>query len=291
MEVNVDTCLALALLREQHPDLAEFRVQPIGAGLDNAMFRLGETLVARIPRRAIAADLILKEQEWLPKLSAALPIAIPTPVRVGRPTSFFPWPWSVSTWREGTTADVDTPSDREAERLARFLMQLHAPARADAPKNPFRGVPLTTRSDDVQARLSRLSAEHSVDELRATWRLALDAPPCREQLLVHGDLHPLNILVSNGRITSIIDWGDFTAGDPAVDLASLWMLFDNPIARSDALARYSASSCTIRRARGWAVVFGLIFLDMSRSEMSRNAVSPYAEIGAKTLQRVIEENE
>src|SRR4051794_7564958 len=105
-EHEVDEDLARALLAAQHPDLADPPIRPGAQGWDNVMFRLGEDLALRLPRRAVAAGLIATEQRWLPRLAPSLPVAIPAPVRIGATGCGYPWPWSVTPWIAGRPAEA-----------------------------------------------------------------------------------------------------------------------------------------------------------------------------------------
>jgi aminoglycoside phosphotransferase (APT) family kinase protein len=108
--------------------------------------------------------------------------------------------------------------------------------------------------------------------VRQIWNGALDAPLEGALTWLHGDLHPRNVLVEDGVITGIIDWGDITSGDCATDLASIWMLFTEPHDREEALAAYTnLSEATLQRAKGWAVLFGVMLLDTGLSDNPRNA--------------------
>lgn len=170
--------------------------------------------------------------------------------------------------------------------FAAFLRSLHVPAPADAPANPFRGVPLSQRAEAVEVRMQRLASTTALitPQIRRIWQVAVQAPLDQPPTWLHGDLHPRNVLVEHGVITGIIDWGDLTAGDVATDLAAIWMLFADPDARQVALAAYGdLSGATLQRARGWAVMFGVMLLDSGLVDNPRNAV-----IGARTLQRVAE---
>jgi len=137
-EVTIDPSLVRALLQEQHADLAQLALIDIGEGWDNKLFRLGDALAVRLPRRAASAALIEHEQRWLPRLSPRLPLPVPVPLRVGRPGSGFPWSWSVVPWFAGESALVAPPQDPApiAATLAQFLRALHQPAPEDAPHNP-----------------------------------------------------------------------------------------------------------------------------------------------------------
>ncbi|HEY6922682.1 MAG TPA: aminoglycoside phosphotransferase family protein [Steroidobacteraceae bacterium] len=286
-EVKIDEPLILALLREQHPDLAHLPRVPVDAGWDNVMLRLGDSLCLRFPRRATAAALIEHEQTWLPGLSKSLPLATPVPLRVGLPGCGYPWRWSIVPWLAGEAADQSPPAASEATRLGEFLRALHTPAPAGAPLNPVRGVALEQRASTVEERMQRLAAMAVpivTAEIYRIWEAALAAPLDVGPTWLHGDLHARNVLVDDGRLTGVIDWGDVTAGDRATDLAAVWMLFADAEARSRALvASGSVTQATYLRAKGWAVSFGVVLLDSGLVDHPRHAA-----MGEKTLRRVLE---
>jgi aminoglycoside phosphotransferase (APT) family kinase protein len=283
-EFAIDETLVARLLAEQHEDLAHLPLQAVGAGWDNAMFRLGDHLAVRLPRRAAAATLIIHEQRWLSRLATQLTLPVPAPIRVGRPALGYPWQWSVVSWLKGVTADHLEPNASQAIPFARFLRSLHIPAPADAPVNPLRGVPLHPRASTVEERMSRLAGRTDLitSGIRHVWNEALEAPLDVSPTWLHGDLHPRNVLVQNGAITGVIDWGDVTSGDRATDLASIWMLFADKHARQEALAEYgSLSEATLRRAKGWALLFGVSLLDTGLHDNPRNAA-----LGERVLRRL-----
>ncbi|MDN4612963.1 aminoglycoside phosphotransferase family protein [Leifsonia sp. F6_8S_P_1B] len=265
-DIAADEPLVARLIAEQHPDLAA-PLRLVSDGWDNRVFRLGDDLAVRIPRREAAAHLVEHEQRALPAIAARVGVPVPAPVRVGVPSATFPWAWSILPWFEGVDgAAVDGAARRGiADELAAFVGRLHVPAPADAPHNPVRGVPLITRDAAVQERLDRLSTRLDVAPLRAAWAEALAAPPWDGPALwLHGDLHPGNLLLSSsGGLAAVLDFGDVTAGDPATDLATAWLTFDEegreafraampqpPCADADQWA------ATWTRARGWAVTMG-----------------------------------
>ena len=284
-EIEIDTALVRALLREQHPDLAAERIEAFEAGWDNAMFRLGPRLLMRMPRREAAASLVEKEQQWLWQLPP-LPLPIPKPERVGQPAHGFPWHWSIVPWIEGEAADVAPPDPSEAHALADFLKALHQPAPGAAPINPYRGCRLIDRQETVDARLERLRVATTAvtRKVLAAWREALAAKTSNAQVWIHGDLHARNVLVHGRKLASVVDWGDLSAGDPATDLASIWALFDTSESRRKALARYEASPDLLVRARGWAIVLGTLLLDSGRVDNDR-----HGKMGADMLRRVADD--
>lgn len=286
-EVTLDSTQARALLAQQHPDLEHLAIHPLDTGFDNYIFRLGDDYCLRFPRRTAAAELVLREQEWLPKLAVRLPLAVPVPLRLGVPGLGYPWHWSVLPWLQGSTADQAPPHAGEALHLADFLKALHHGESdnlpAQAPRNPVRGCPLADRQQTVEARLARLRQHtHAVTpQVDVAWQNALAAPRATQDVWLHGDLHPRNILTQNGALSAILDWGDLGVGDAATDLASLWMVLDDPIARRRALERYAPDAHLLARARGWVVSFGSLLLDTGRVDHPQHAL-----IGAATLRRL-----
>lgn len=268
-EVHVDGALVRALLADQHPDLADRTVTVVAEGWDNVLVRLGPgsapgpDLAVRLPRRDAAASLVEHEQRWLPEIGRLVAdvVPVPTPVRTGRPALGFPWAWSVVPWFPGAAVGVRPGGPGVAAALAAFVAALHVPAPADAPVNPVRAVPLHTRTEAITERLATQPVPRAV-ELVAAWRTAADLPGWDgPPVWVHGDLHPFNLVADDGptadRPTAVVDFGDVTAGDPAVDLATAWLTFDRE-ARADFRRRVterdgSLDPHTWGRARGWAV--------------------------------------
>lgn len=293
-EHPIDRALVRALIAEQHPDLSDQPLVDLDAGWDNVLFRLGEDRCVRLPRRRAAVPLLEHEQAWLPRLADALPLPVPAPLRIGRPCSRYPWPWSICPWLPGTPADQAPPGPDQARPLAEFLVALHQPALAGAPQNPYRGVPLAQRADGVEARLRSLAARRdhfsaqTEANVRRIWHEALAAPIDQDPTWVHGDLHARNVLTHQGSITAILDWGDLCVGDRATDLAAIWMLLPTPRSRAEAIDAVTratgATAHTWRRARGWCVLFGVALLDTGLVDHPRHAT-----MGALALARAIEQ--
>jgi len=297
-EVEVSADLVRRLLADQHPDLARLPVEFLANGWDNELYRVGDGLLARLPRRALGAQIITNEQRWLPGLAPRLPLPIPCPVRTGVPGCGYPYPWSVVPYLPGVPAAQASRLDPAPAAVAvgGFLGALHAPAPADAPANPFRGVPLAERAGSFAANLALLTGQAGQDRagraavLRA-WDAALaapgwDGPPA----WLHGDLHPANILVSDGQVSGVIDFGDITAGDPAADLSVAWMLLP-PGSHASFWSAYAAAGgaggragdALRARARGWALNLAIVFLAHSED----NPV--LRQVGRRTLRAVLED--
>ncbi|MEV6018828.1 MULTISPECIES: aminoglycoside phosphotransferase family protein [unclassified Streptomyces] len=259
------------LLREQHPDLAELPLQLGALGWDNQIWRLGDDLAVRLPWATESADALLrKEYTWVPFLAPRLPLDVPVPQRLGQPSERFPRPWLVTTWVPGEPADRTpaTHPGNAAVALAAFLTALHRPAPDEAPAGRDRGGPLAGTAAHLHQALASatgLGLVRDPDAVRAVWEDAADAPEWTgPRLWLHGDLHPANVLTTDGTISGVIDFGDLFAGDPAFDLAAAWILL--PDGAVDAFHRAympSPDSATLRRARGWAVLRALSCLHIA----------------------------
>jgi aminoglycoside phosphotransferase (APT) family kinase protein len=284
-DVVIDASVVQALLREQHPDLAHLAPVKVAEGWDNVVFRLGDDLAVRLPRRAASATLIEHEQRWLPLLAPRLPVPIPVPVRVGFPGQTFEWAWSVVRWLPGQSLLQARSLDAAATAtsLERFLRALHQPAPADAPRNPWRGVALAARTAALHEHLERVGGIVDRSAVLRVWELALSAPPWPgPPLWIHGDLHPGNLLIDDGQLSGVIDFGDLTCGDPATDLAVLWML--PPAVRWHGEARGSDGPAAVMlRARGWALALGLAFLAHSLDDVAM------AGLGRRTIAAALDD--
>jgi len=285
-ETEITVELVRSLLADQRPDLADREVVLAASGWDNLSFRLGTDLAARFPRRSLAAGLIVNEAHWLPILADRLPLPVPTPFFLGRPGRGYPWRWSIVPWLAGRpAAGVDTLDLAAcASALGGFLRALHVAVPPHAPENPYRGGPLRQRRDATVERIDRLAALIDPDAAKRRWGQACAAPEHEgPPLWIHGDLHPNNLLVSEGRITAVIDFGDLTGGDPATDLAVAWMLFPSELRPLFVDAYGGADEATWERGAGWALSLATAYLAFSAD----NPVM--GEVGKVTLERVLGE--
>jgi aminoglycoside phosphotransferase (APT) family kinase protein len=289
-EFDVTLELALALLADQHPDLHPDRsgleLVRVTHGWDNVVFRLGADLVVKLPRREAGGTLVRYEHRWLPELAPRLPIPVPVPLRHGVPGRGYPWHWTVCRWFEGelaADAALDDPV-REAERLGAFLAALHRPAPDVAPDNPFRALPVASLVPRI-ARNAR-ALDDAIDQRAVAATIArLEPTPdwAGPPSWVHGDLHTANVIVADGSLAAVIDWGDITSGDPAVDLAVAWMLFDDAdrsAMRAAAGAVVDVDDDTWRRGELWALHFALLYL-LNSADNSR-----FARMGSALLATV-----
>jgi len=260
-EVETDAELVRRLLRAQHPQWADLPIQRVpSAGTDNAMYRLGDDLVARLPRIDWAVENVAKERRWLPYLAARLPLAVPEPVADGQPTDEFPYPWGVARWLPGELATLDRLDDpvQAARDLAGFVRALRAVDPTDGPRH-HRGASLARGDRLVRDGITTAADAVDADALLQVWEEAIAAPEHDGPATwFHGDLSYLNILATGGHVSGIIDWGTCGVGDPAIDLIVAWSLLP-PGARDVYREELGVSDAEWARGRGWVVtgVFGI----------------------------------
>ncbi|WP_193509962.1 aminoglycoside phosphotransferase family protein [Cryobacterium sp. BB736] len=276
-DIRVDDALVARLVETQHPDVAG-PVTLIANGWDNAIYRLGDRLGVRLPRREVAAQLTLNEQRWLPELAGQVSVPIPVPERIGVPTPAYPWPWSILPWFDGSAATGVPVEDRGrlAVDLAAFVHELHEQAPPDAPHNPVRGVPLRSRETVFLERLATADLPDA-DRLRRLWERLVETPPWQgPPVWLHGDLHPGNLLVNaSGALSAVIDFGDLTAGDPASDLAVAWLAFDPDVRTAFRDLIVDADNDTWLRAHGWALLLSTAFLVHSEPDSAMRAIGEH----------------
>jgi aminoglycoside phosphotransferase (APT) family kinase protein len=264
---------------------------PVGEGWDNAVFRLGEDLAVRLPRRAASAAMIEHEQRWLPELAPRLPLPVPTPIRIGRPGAGFPWSWSVVRWFPGTNAATEALRDPQAVAitLGRFLRALHQPAPEEAPRSAFRSIPLDARTSRLHEHLDQLGDVINRERVLALWdRLVITPRWAGPPMWIHGDLHPANLLLVDDQLASVIDFGDVTCGDPATDLSVMWMLLPSEhretLFTAAGRSRLNASDEQMwRRAHGWALAIGVAVVAFGLEG------NPLTELGRKAIAAALAE--
>ena len=268
IEAGITAGLIRDLLRDQHPDLAELPLREVRGGWGNQMWRLGDELAVRIQRMDTDPGHQLKERRWLPLLAPRLPLAIPVPVRSGAPSGRFPKLWTVMTWVPGLPLDHGSISRgaHAADTLAGFLRALHVEAPAEAPIATDRGAHPRNCTDGFENFFQAVVPDDIAADVRAVWDDAVAAPAWEgPPVWVHGDLHPANVVVADGTLAGVVDFGDMFAGDPAVDLAAAWVLLPAGVAARFFTAYAAADEATIRRARGLAAAKSLFLMLMGQN--------------------------
>ena len=265
-EVTIDASLVHRLITAQFPEWAELPVRPVEqGGWDNRTFHLGDEMSVRLPSAERYVSQLEKEQRWLPRMSPLLPLPIPEPVAIGEPGEEYPWQWSVYRWIDGVTAAPGRIADMPqfAASLAWFLVELQ---RIDATGGPppgshnfFRGGPLATYDQETRRAIAALAGRFDEMAVTAVWERALESTWQGAPVWVHGDVSPGNLLVKDGQLSAVIDFGGLGVGDPACDLAIAWAFFRGE-SRDAFRSAHLLDDETWARSRGWALWKALIVM-------------------------------
>jgi aminoglycoside phosphotransferase (APT) family kinase protein len=268
----LDTSLVRRLIAGRFPQWADLSLAPVAsAGTANAMYRLGEDMVVRLPLTAGSARDVAKEHTWLPRLAPRLPVAVPAPLGQGEPTGDWPWPWSVYRWLDGhnpVPGRLEAP-DRLAGDLAGFVAALRGLDPADGPA-AYRGEPLAERDAVTREAVAELRGTVDGPAATAVWEEALGAPGPAGPVWIHSDLQPGNVLVARGRLSAVIDFQCVGLGDGAVDLIAAWYLLPAG-AREVFRAAVGADDAAWARGRGWALSIAVLELRYYRGRDARMA--------------------
>ena len=278
--VRIDLPLVRRLVSDQFPQWADLAVKPVEFdGHDNRTFRLGDTMAIRMPcaeRYAHGST----EHQWLPKLGPLLPLPVPIPLGEGTPGQGFPWPWSVNTWIEGRNASIERIGDLEAFAgdLADFLNTLQSidttNAPAPGPHNFFRGGELSVYDSETRACIDGLRDVIDVDAAISAWESAVETKWDLPSVWIHGDVAVGNLLVADGRLCAVIDFGQLAAGDPSCDVTIAWTLFSGQ-SRDRFRADLAVDEAVWVRGHGWGLWKAL--LDMSTQRATHPEAAAKAE--------------
>ena len=262
--IAFDADLVRRLVAAQFPQWAHLPVRPVTfGGKNNTTFHLGEAMSVRLPSARAYVAQVEKEQAWLPRLAPHLPLPIPEPVGLGQPGEGYPWAWSIYRWIEGDTATLERIADppQFARDLAAFLSALQALDVTDGPAagqhNFFRGGPLATYDDQTRQAIEDLGDSIDGATALAIWEQALAAAWTQPPVWLHGDVAAGNLLVRDGKLSAVIDFGILGVGDPACDLAIAWTLLHGE-ARAAFREALPLDDGTWARGRGWTIWKALI---------------------------------
>ena len=253
-EIPVDADLVQSMVADQFPAYAGLPISAVrSTGTVNAIFRLGERHYARLPRKSDWSDDLDREAHWLPRLAPHLSLRVPTPIAVGRPTAAYPQRWAIYEWIDGRPYDDERVGDEEeaAETLATFLTELRCIDTAGAPRAGRR--PLPELDDVTREAIAASSGVIDADAALQVWERELETPLWSgPPVWIHTDLLRPNLLVDDGRITAVIDFGGAGVGDPAADVIAAWAVF-GAAGRARFRAVLDIDDHTWSRARGWAL--------------------------------------
>ena len=265
-EVEINVSLVRRLVTAQFPRWADLPIRAVEFdGWDNRTFRLGETMSVRLPSAEWYAAQVEKEHRWLPRLAPLLPLPIPVPLAMGVPAEGYPWNWSIYRWLDGEPATLAPIADlpQFATTLAHFLTALQ---RIDptggpppGPHNFYRGGPLMVYDGETRNAIAALDGQIDTAAVTAVWEAALNATWHGPPVWVHGDVAAGNLLVTEGRLSAVIDFGTSGVGDPACDVVIAWT-FLSGASREAFRAGLPLDDATWARGRGWALWKALITL-------------------------------
>lgn len=272
----INSKLVSNLISSQFPQWAELTIRPVAvSGWDNRTFHLGEHMLIRMPSAACYESQVEKEQRWLPALAPLLPLVIPTPLAMGEPGPGYPWKWSVYSWIPGAAAASSSIVDLNdfATRLAQFFIALQQidPKNGPLPSadNFYRGGNLRIYDAEARQAIAVLGDKIDTQSVIEIWEEALSFDWHKSPAWFHGDISAGNLLMRDGKLTAVIDFGLMGAGDPACDLAIAWTLFKEE-SREVFKTTLLPDKNTWVRGRAWALWKALItaagFSDFNNSE-------------------------
>lgn len=255
-EVVTDEALVRRLIGTQFPHWADLPVERVrSAGTNNAIYRLGDDLVVRLPRIDDAIEQVDFEYAWLPRLAPYSPVAVPQPIAMGEPAEGYPWRWAVNRWIDGrTAAEEDGGRPEFAADLGGFVAALRKADTAGA-RSGYRSGSLRARDEYVREWTAAARGLVDTGAVLVAWEEALAAPQWDgPPVWTHGDLLAGNVLVRDGRLSGVIDFGAAGVGDPACDAIPAWTLLT---ADTREVFRVTAGfdDATWLRGRGWALTF------------------------------------
>lgn len=254
-EVDIDIHVVERLITAQFPQFAELPIRPVrSTGTVNTIYRLGDHLYARLPRLQPWAAELEKEWKWLPRLARHVSLTIPEPVALGEPASEFPLPWAIYRWIDGAPySDASVKDEREvAAALAQFVMELRSvEPDSDAPRGgrrPLRELDAPTR-EAIEAARDLIDGDAALE----AWARALEAPAWDgNPVWIHADLLRPNLLLRDGRLAAVIDFGSAGVGDPAADVIAAWSVFSRA-GRATYRRALGVDDGVWQRARGYAL--------------------------------------
>ncbi len=281
--LNIDEALVSRLIADQFSEWSGLSVREVVPnGWDNRTFRLGEEMSVRLPSAERYVAQVQKEKQWLPFLARELPLPIPEIIAVGEPAAGYPWEWSVRRWIDGETAAPERIGNMPefAADLAEFLVKLQSLPVDDAPvagaHNFYRGGDLSVYDEQTREAIAVLEGrgDPNVKRYRDVWDAALYSKWERPPVWIHGDVSQGNLLVRDGRLSAVIDFGGMAIGDPACDLAIAWTMFDDD-SRNAYRSGLELGEATWARGRGWTlwkvliIVSGISETNAAEADRSR----------------------
>lgn len=253
--------LAKKLITEQFPEYAHLQIMDVEKqGHDNRTYRLGPDMLIRMPTAESYALKVPKEQALLPKLAQYLSISIPTPLKMGKASKDFPYPFSIYKWLPGKSINLVTLTEQDKEKLAfdlaKFLKELHAITDLEGPKpgqhNWWRGDHVSVYDKGAREQVAELADIIDVSRAFALWDQACATKWDKKPVWIHGDLAIGNILIEEDKLFAVIDFGGIAVGDPACDLVIAWTYLSGR-SRKIFMTEMGLDADTWLRARAWVL--------------------------------------
>lgn len=283
-KLDINVALVRRLVATQFPQWVDLPITPVELdGWDNRTFHLGDHMTVRLPSAEGYAPQVEKEHQWLPKLAPLLPLPIPVPLAKGAPNGDYPWHWSIYQWLQGEIATVERIADLSAfaTSLAQFLTALQYIDSAEGPAagshSFFRGAPLAVYDAETRQAITTLGNTVDAEATQAVWETALRATWQGPPVWFHGDIAAGNLIVNDGHLSGVIDFGCSGVGDPACDTTIAWTLLSGE-SREAFRATLRVDKATWARGRGWALWKALITLveyihtDPAKAEEARRVI-------------------
>jgi aminoglycoside phosphotransferase (APT) family kinase protein len=275
-QIKIDETLVRELVAKQFPKWKDLTIKSVSKqGWDNRTYHLGSDMLVRLPSADHYAAQVEKEQVWLPKFQPFLPLSIPEPLELGEPTDKYPWKWSIYRYLPGesaATAKISHLSDF-AFALAEFLIAFQSinttGGPTAGPHSFHRGGSLTVYNGEVMRAIGDLQGKIDTDSALKIWESAIHTTWKDPPVWVHGDISVGNLLIQNGQLSAVIDFGQLAIGDPACDLAIAWTLFKDRT-RETFQNKLSLDKETWARGRAWVLWKSLVtaagFTDPNNTE-------------------------
>ena len=271
---KINTELVKQLIIEQFPNWSDLDIKPVKlSGNDNRTFHLGESMSVRLPSEECYVPQVEKEHIWLPILAQKLRLPISIPLAKGKPSKYYPWPWTINQWIDGETINKENISDLNqfATDLGQFLNELQSIDASGGPMagkhNFHRGGNLAVYDKETRDSIENTKEFFNEDLLIEIWETSLNSKWERNPVWIHGDIAPGNLLVKNGKLCAVIDFGILGVGDPSCDAAMAWTFFDEH-SRKTFKEVLKFDENTWNRARGWALWKALITFDANKDYSS-----------------------
>lgn len=260
-KTTINKLLARKLIAEQFPEYFNLPITDVEKqGLDNRTYRLGEHMLIRMPRAAEYAEKVAIEQELLPQLAKRLRVSIPAPIKMGKPSTDYPYPFSIYRWLSGKSINLLTLTEQEKEQLAyelaKFLKELQSITDIEGPEpgqhNWWRGDHVSVYDKGAREQIAELAEIIDASQLLALWDQACVTKWNNHPIWIHGDFAIGNILMDGGKLSAVIDFGGAAVGDPACDLVIAWTYLSGK-AREVFMSKMDLDEDTWLRARAWAL--------------------------------------